>query len=127
MSETKTTEIGGNTYAVTLFTTSTSIKLLRRLVKVLGPSLAALFEGTSEFSLDDSGPITKAMSLLSDNIDKDDVVELLKDLVKNTRRNGSEINFDIDFRGKLTELFQLSVFIVKENYGNFSELAASVK
>lgn len=119
MSNMRDITIGDDRYETTLFTTSKSIKILRRLVKVIGPSMAALFENKDEFGLDDTGPITKAVSLLSDNIDKEDVVTLLQDILSNTTKNGKPINFDIDFMGQINTLFKVVVFVVKENYGGF--------
>jgi hypothetical protein len=121
-------QIGDDTYEVTLFTTSRGISILRKLTKTIGPSMAALFEaGSNEFSLDDQGPFTKAISLLADNIDKEDVVALLKDLLSNTTKNGKAINFDVDFMGKLVDLFKVAAFAAKVNLGDFSELGGFVK
>ena len=119
MSNTRTKQIGEHEYEVTLFTTSNAIKNFRRLLKVIGPSMAVLFEGSNELSLDDTGPIAKAVSLLAENIDKDDVVSLIKDLLSTTMRNGQRINFDLDFMGKIGDLFKVVIFVVQENYVGF--------
>lgn len=121
MSNNRSLQIGDNAYETTLFTTTTSIRNFKRLIKVVGPSISVILEGQSELSLDDRGPLTKAISLLADNIDKEDVAALLKDLISTTTRNGQPINFDLDFMGKLGELFKVIVFVAKENYGGFFE------
>lgn len=124
----KTTEkqIGDNLYSTTTFTGTRGLQLLKRLTKVVGPSLAIMLEGGSEEAQENAdGVFVKAIKMLVENIDKDDVVALIKELVQNTKRNGNTINFDIDFAGEYAELFQVVLFVVQENYGNFFKLAGS--
>lgn len=111
--------IGETVYETTTFTTSGGIRLVRSLIKVAGPSMALMFEGDSEYSISDEGPITKAVKLLAENIDKEDIIVLLKALLANTTRDGVPINFDMDFSGNYEEMLAVLFFVIQENFSGF--------
>jgi len=109
--------INGKTWVCGKFTTSSSIKYFVRLTKLGGEAFAVI----SEYTGDDA--IQKAVSLLVQNLDKDDVNDLIKGLLSNTTVDGQPINYDLEFMGDLGTLFKVLKFVVGANYGSF--LAAS--
>jgi hypothetical protein len=80
--------------------------------------MATLFESNADPVFDEEGPVTKAVKLLCENMDKEDLVSLIKDLIANTRRDGQVINFDLDFAGDYAHLKDVLAFAVEVNYGN---------
>lgn len=126
--ESKDILIGDNEYSITQFTTSKGLRYLKQLLKVLAPSFAALSEGTEVTNMDVKAAIedasiqteafVKAVNLLVENLDKEDIVELIKNLCGSVRRNNKDINFEVDFAGNYGELAQVLVEVCKYNYAS---------
>lgn len=128
MIESKDIIIGDNEYSITTFNASKGLKYLKQLVKVLAPSFAAMAESTgTEITSTDikdaiadqtiqTGSLSKAVNLLVDNMDKEDVVELIQNLVASCRCNNKDINFNIQFAGNYGELMQLLLEVCTYNY-----------
>lgn len=109
----KTEIINGKTWVCGLFTTTSAIKYFVRLTKLGGESFAVI----SEYTGDDA--IQKAVSLLVQNLDKDDVNDLIKGLLSNTTVDGQSVNYDLEFMGDLGTLFKVLKLVVGANYGSF--------
>lgn len=114
--QTRTTFIGGDEWSHNPFSATTGIGYLKRLFKIFGQSFSVLIDATDPEAEDG---IAKAVALLTDNIDKDDVVQLVKALTFGVKKNNKEVNFDIEFAANYGTLFKVVTFIVKENYGSF--------
>lgn len=124
--------IGADVFSVTPYMAKQNITFMKRLTKVLGKSIGVLFSGGSVSEEDGEdgiekavdNKIEKAVSLLVDNLDNDNIVELIEDMVKKagTRKNGKEVNFDLDFGGKnVYQLFQVLMLIYNANWATFTE------
>jgi len=130
MIQSKDILIGDTEYSMTTFTASKGLTYLKQLVKVLAPSFAAMAESAgSEVTSNDiknavldqtlqADALSKAVTLLVENMDKEDVVQLIQNLVASCRRNGKDINFNIDFAGNYSELMQILLEVCKYNYAS---------
>jgi hypothetical protein len=126
--ESKDIIIGESEYTITQFTTSKGLKYLKQITKILAPSFAALSEGAEATNMDIHAAIqdgtvqtesfSKAVNLLVENMDKEDVVELIKNLVNGVRKNNKDINFEMDFAANYGELSQLLIEVCKYNYSS---------
>lgn len=112
--ETRYTNIDGDEWSVNPFPATKGAGYLKRLFKVFGKSFSVLLEVG-----DVEGGITRAVELLTDNLDNEDVVSLIVELTKGVKKNGKEINFDLEFSARYDLLFKVVKFIVMENYGSF--------
>lgn len=120
MIETLEKEICGSVYAVTQMTALRAVRMQARLIKLLGASVATLF---SSSSIDEAeGSFSKAVSLLSENLDEISFENLVLDLLQSVRKNGLELTksvIDIEFAGKLNELFLVLQYILEVNFSDF--------
>lgn len=118
--KTKVIYIGENEYKISPWMATRGMGYMKRLTKVAGPSITALFKQEENESIDTAeNAFGKAVELLCENIDKDDVVDLVKAIVSSVRCNGKDINFDTHFSANYLELFKLVFEVLKVNYGSF--------
>lgn len=113
MSTIKTT-IDGSEWSINPFTTTTGGNYLKRLLKVFGESYTALTTAKSE-----EEALQLAVTKLIENIDKDDVIGLIKAMLYDVQKDGKPVNFDMEFARRYKVLFQVVKFVVKENFGDF--------
>lgn len=126
--ESKDVLINESEYTITQFTASKGLRYLKQLIKILAPSFAALSEGADVSNIDVKSAIqdgtiqtdgfSKAVNLLVENMDKEDVVELIKSLVQGVRKNNKDINFEFEFAGNYGELILVLVEVCKYNYSS---------
>lgn len=120
MIETLEKDICGSVYAVTQMTALRAVRMQARLIKLLGPSVATLF---SSSSLDEAeSSFSKAVSLLSENLDEMTFEKLVIDLLQGVRKNGIELTkpvIDIEFAAKLNELFLALQYVLEVNFSDF--------
>ena len=120
--ENKTKSIGNSVYSINTYKTSDSVRFLTRLTKVVGKSFAALIGSEEE-----DANIFKAIDLLVDNLDKDDVSQLIEQMIKaaQTMKDNKELHYETDFAGdSVGDLFQVLMFIVQENYSKVFPVGA---
>lgn len=153
--ETKEKIIGLSNYSVTQLPARRALRLKARLIKMFGASATQLFltalepeekksdEMTPEelMEYDRTSPIeryrihdlrksalVKGIQLLAQNLDENTFDSLCVELLQNVRRDGSEMTpqtIDIDFAGKLTELYSVILFMLEVNYADFFSKAQS--
>jgi len=112
--QTITREIDGDTWSINPFPATKGMGYIKRLLKVFGESFAALTTASTE-----EDAIQVAVKHLIENIDKDDVVGLVKDLLSGIEKNGAKVNFDMEFARRYGVLFKVTKFVVQENFGDF--------
>ena len=112
--ESRTLIIGESTWTCNPFMGTTGVGYLKRLFKIFGQSFSVLIEQE-----DGEGGLGKAINLLTENLDKDDVVDLVKKLVASTTKDGKPVNFDTEFAARYDVLLKVVSFVVKENFGSF--------
>lgn len=143
--ETKEKQIGENTFRINTYATGKSVGFLLRLTKVMGESIPTFF-ATIASNVEDYTDVTtltpeefaayeanilakknklmfdgiaKAVNLIVSNLDKDNVPELIEQMVKQaqTQKNGVLVNYEGDFAGSgISDLVQVLYFIIEENY-----------
>lgn len=119
MIEPKEKEIDGNIYLVTQMPAMKAIRVQSRLMKILGPAFAEMIIAKKE---DPDSCLPKAVTLLVNQLDAETFANLVIELMQGVRRNGAEMkkeSIDIQFAGKLNELFLVLQFVLEVNYADF--------
>jgi hypothetical protein len=122
MIETKEKEINGATYMVTQMTARRAIRMQARLVKLLGSFFSQLYLSGSNDPLRAEMAFPNAVKVLAENLDEKTFEQLVLDLTQGVRKDGMELKpevIDLEFAGKLNDLFLLLVFILEANFSDF--------
>ena len=109
--EVRRTTINGEDWSLTPFNTGTGLSYLRKIFKLCGGSVASLITTLSE-----EDGLSRAINTLVDNIDKEDVILLIKDLVFAAKCNNQKVDFDIYYAARYDILLAVVTFVVTENY-----------
>lgn len=147
--------IGDANYSVTQLTARRALKLKARLIKMFGASATQLFltavepeekskkDMTEEELIDHEkvspvdrykiqdlrkNSLVRGIQLLAQNLEPETFESLCVELLQNVRRNGVELTaqvIDIEFAGKLTELYSIILFMLEVNYADFFSKARS--
>lgn len=119
MIQQKDVTVGSEEYKITQMAATKGLKVLKQLVKLVGPAAAEIFQ---------EGNVGGAVDKLVENIDVVDVEALFKELVATVSKQNMAINFDSEFAGNYALLLSLSKEVVEFNFGNvFTLLGSSVK
>ena len=119
MIETLEKTIGDSVYSVTQMPAMRAIRMQARLLKLLGPSFAAIVT-SNDANPDSSLPL--AIGLLVEKLDERTFETLVIDLMQGVRKDGSELTkpkLDLDFAGKLNDLFLVMQFVLEANFSDF--------
>lgn len=122
MIETREKIINGSTYSVTQLPARRALKLQAKLIKLLGPAVSTIFIASGDLDTADQS-IPKAVSALVTQLDDKTFDQLVLELLQGqVRRDGKEITehvLDLEFAGKLNELFLVISFVLEVNFGDF--------
>jgi hypothetical protein len=116
MIETKEKEIGDAVYSVTQMPAIRALKIQSRLLRLVGPSFAAMIASGEDSS------IPMAISLLTDKLDENTFEKLVLDLMQGVRKDGAELTkgkIDLEFAGNLNELYRVLQFVLEVNFADF--------
>lgn len=113
--------IGDATYRIQPFPAFKGLVYLKKLTKLVGPSMTTLLGGSDGVDVDISSA-EKAVELLVENFDGDGVETLIKDFMASVTKNGQPIAFDIEFMADYGKLMKLVAEVVKVNYGSVFQL-----
>jgi len=115
-------------YQISQFGTTESLKVLTRLSKILGPSFSVAIAGSKiEDAKAQTEILGKAVGELTSRLDEEEVINLIKKLVDCCLKGeGSKINFELDFQGRLGHLFKLVKAVLEVQYGNFFQEIGSI-
>ena len=108
--------IDGAKYAISQFPARHALRIQAKLIKTLGPFLYEISEDKK-----------KALTLLSQTIKEDDLVNLATELLSCTRKDGIELTpsiIDLEFAGGLGTLYKVALQVIEVNYENFFEALA---
>lgn len=126
MIETREKTINGNKIEVTQFPARHALRYKCRLLRIIGPTIGALFENVKNLDevkfTDQDLNIGAAVKALVDRLDESEVLDLIIQLCQSTRFNGKEMNtalIDSEFSGNLTLLYKIIYFILEVNFADF--------
>ena len=120
-----TKEIEGKAYTFSQYTTTESLKILTRLLKIIGEPLAKVMKSVSasenplsaELNID---IIAEAIAVLSARVGEDEVVALVRKLsTEGVVCENKQISFDLHYQGELGLLFRVVSANLQVQYGNF--------
>lgn len=119
--EDKEIEIGGETFRIQPFPAIKGLVILKKLTKIIGPSMTSLLTSTDGETVDLSNA-EKAVEMLVANFDGDGVETLIKELMASVSKKGQQLNFNIEFMADYGKLLKLVLEVVKVNYGSVFQL-----
>ncbi len=117
--------IAGRKYEFQKFGAKKSVKLLTRLLKLVGEPLSIAVGATGGGKLFESNLdpkiLSSAVRVLVDKLDEDEVLDLIEEFTANDNVlcDGVRVNFDNHYEGKLPELFKVLAAALEVQYGNF--------
>lgn len=121
--------VDGNVYSFQQFNTTKSLKIMSRLSKILLEPITLFFasaggKASSGNLLDrqlDKDMLGKAVRSLTDRMDEDEVINLIKELTANDNLlvDGKKVDFDTHYEGRLDHLFKVLYAALEVQYGNF--------
>jgi hypothetical protein len=114
-------------YLLTQFPATKGLRLLKQIIKLVGPSFAEISKvGEKASEEDQQRLIGLAMEKLFDNLDTVDVEALIKELVTSASKGSVGLNFDVEFAGQYEKMFELVKAIVEFNYGSVFTLVGTI-
>ena len=123
----KTVTVRDTDYLLTQFPATKGIRLLKQIIKLVGPSFAEISKvGESADVAEQQRLIGMAMEKLFENLDAVDVEALIKELVTSASKGSASINFDFEFSGQYEKLFELVKAIVEYNFGSVFTLVGTI-
>lgn len=127
---TKTKEINGKNYTITLLPTEVGLKVQEKIIKGLGPTFGVLADNAMLGDVvfpEDKQLFTDMSIALVKNMADLDMVGTIKILVASSYCNGTPIEFNKHFAGNYGELYLLVEFALRENFGDFFTLILKEK
>ena len=123
--ESKTTDIGGVTYQVTQLPAMRGFKLLNRLGRTFGPTVADLLGGATSLADLNVAFLAPSIRELFDRLTEAELETLTKELLGQAlvtlegKTKPLMPVFDIHFAGRYDDILKLLWFAVEANYGSF--------
>ena len=136
MVQTKTKEIKGKTYQVTPFMAIEGLRLKAYLVKLVGPALGELAGNVNGLDSEiNSNSISKVIEKLTEALDENSFIALIKRLLQNVIVNwvdeeggkkhavafaqDFETALNVVFQGELFSIYPVLAFVLEVNYPDF--------
>lgn len=122
--KTETKTINDVDYSVTQWPADKAMLMQFKLLKVFGPSLTQLATAVSTTSKSiDSTKLAESLNQLFVSATPEDIFALLKECILGVARDGSRLTEnsfkEIFGPDDLLEIYQVFLFVLKVNYGNF--------
>jgi hypothetical protein len=121
--------IDGKRYQFSQLNTTPSLRLFKRLVAVLGEPMIRGFKSLEKKSDTESlidqkinfDVLADAAKTLIGNLDKDDPIEIIKELIGDGRLlcDNKNIQFETHYAGQLPHMFKVLTAALEVQYGNF--------
>ncbi len=105
----------GDTYLLTQFPSMRGTRILRQLIKLIGPAFA---------ELQSKGEVAPALNLIFDNL-TEETERLIPELISAASKGGMALNYEMEFAGAYDKMFLLCKEIVMHNYGSVFTLIGS--
>ena len=106
----------GKVYEVKMMGALTCYSTMMKIVGLVGPTFASMFDNEGVDSFEESTTLTEGVILLLNQLEKTDDEALLKTILNKPTVNGKEIDLDEDLRGEFDEFIELVVFALMENF-----------
>lgn len=135
MVQTKTKEIKGKSYQVTPFMAIEGLRLKAYLLKLVGPAIGELAGSVDGLDSEiNSASITKVIEKITEVLDENTFISLIKRLLQNvlvnwTDENGQkhavafaqdfETSLNVVFQGELFSIYPVLGFVLEVNYPDF--------
>lgn len=135
MVQTKTKEIKGKSYQVTPFMAIEGLRLKAYLVKLVGPALGELAGNVDGLDSEiNSNSISKVIEKLTEALDENSFIALIKRLLQNVIVNwvdeeggkhavafaqDFETALNVVFQGELFSIYPVLAFVLEVNYPDF--------
>ena len=135
MVQTKTKEIKGKSYQVTPFMAIEGLRLKAYLVKLVGPALGELAGNVDDLDSEiNSNSISKVIEKLTEALDENSFIALIKRLLQNVIVNwvdeeggkhavafarDFETSLNVVFQGELFSIYPVLAFVLEVNYPDF--------
>lgn len=130
MIETFEKQIGNSVYMVTQLPARRALKLQAKLLKLLGPAASEIFLAAAKDIDNADRSIPKAISLLVSELDDKTFDSFIMEMLVGVRKDGMELNektADLEFAGKLNELFLVIQYVLEVNFGDFFQEGGILK
>lgn len=113
--------IDGHTWAVTQLPPTRSLKLMARLLKIVGPALGQGLSAGADLDKADISAFGPAIEKLLLQLDGDTLDAVVKESLATARIDGQEalVGFEVTFHGRLVELLKGVAFALEVNYSDF--------
>ena len=120
--------IDGTDYKITQFKATQGLAIEVKLVKLLGPAFMELQKVAQEDSENgQEAVLSSAINTLIMQMDKVDVVSLVKELLSGVTKGTAAINFDMEFAGRYGVMIELVKEVLKANFADvFSKLGLGI-
>ena len=114
-------EIDGHSITITMLQPDKALKILTRLVKVVGEPLAVFAEAGGLEAAVTGDLIKKAVQSLGEKLDEDDVVKTVMELMDCVIIGGKQGKavFNVHFAGNLGHLFKVLAAVLEVQFGDF--------
>jgi|SRR5690606_3922574 len=120
MIETEQKVIGGAVYTATQLPARQALRLKTKILKMFGQSLSKIFQTHDEKTIEDS--ILAALPTFFCDVDERQFESLVLELLRGVRKDGVELTesiIDLEFAGKIYELYEVIWFVIDLNYRTF--------
>lgn len=112
--------IGDKRYEIKFLPASDGITMAKELVKLLTPVLGSLVDGTREAAqFGDARVFSDAAVYFCANLDKADVLSMMKALLADLKVNGKDADFDTTFSANYGDLVEVVKFAMEGNFSSF--------
>lgn len=123
----QTCEIDDVAYGIMLFAPTRALKLQIRLAKIIAAPMAEMAKAAGD--VDPLTILPTAVKLLMEKMaDEEEVVGLIKDMMTCVTREKKQLNFDLEFHGRLGTMLKLLLKVIEVQFQDFTEaLSGSLK
>lgn len=119
----KSFAIGGETYTITLFSPTRAVKLATKLSKLVLEPLSVMAGASGNKNNPDQNKVVEllpqAIRSLTQRLDEDEVLDLIRELMTSVSKNKKQIQFDLEFTGRLGDMVKLVYKIIEVQFEDF--------
>lgn len=117
--ETVKTKIGENEYTYTQLPASSSIVLKFKLAGMLGKTIAELIPVVGKPKEEQMKMFAESVTEICSRNDPEKIMDLIRLIFVPAFCNGERIDIDKHFTRNITEMYEVLIWILSEEYGDF--------